>query len=95
MGTPTADTLSVKLLLNSFVSTPGAKFFTADIRDFNLMKPIKSKEYIRLKLSGMPEDVVEHYSLKTKATKDGYIFIFIKLRMYGLPQDGLMAQELL
>ena len=60
VGTPTADTLSVKLLLNSFVSTPGAKVFTADISNFYLMMPLKRKEYVRLKLSDMPEDVVEH-----------------------------------
>ena len=27
-GTPTADLLTVKLLINSIISTPGAKFFT-------------------------------------------------------------------
>ena len=31
-GTPTADLLTVKLLINSIISTPGAKFFTMDIR---------------------------------------------------------------
>ena len=84
--------LSVKLLLNSFVSTPGAKPFTADIRKFYLMKPLKRKEYVHLKLSEMPEDVVKHYNLKTKAIKDGCIFISIKSGMYGLPQSGLLAQ---
>ena len=43
----------------------------------------------------MPKDVVEHYNLKTKVTKDGYIFIVIKRGMYGLPQAVLLAQELL
>ena len=43
----------------------------------------------------MPEYVVEHYNLKTKATKYGYIFIAIKRGMYGIPQTVLLAQELL
>jgi hypothetical protein len=30
-GTPTADLLTVKLLINSVISTPGARFFTMDI----------------------------------------------------------------
>ena len=68
-----------KLLLNSVVSTPAVNFFTAYIRIFYLMTPLKRKEYVRLKLSGMPEDAVEHYNLKTKATKNGYIFIDIRL----------------
>ena len=60
MGTPTADILSVKLLLNIVMFTPGAKFFTADIKNNYLMTPLKHKEYVRLKLSDMPEDVFEH-----------------------------------
>ena len=40
VGTPTTDMLTVKLLLNSVVSTPGAKFFTADIKNFYLMTPL-------------------------------------------------------
>ena len=32
---------------------------------------------------------------KNKAAKDGYIFIAIKRGMYGLPQAGLLAQEIL
>ena len=31
-GTPTADLLTVKLLINSVISTPGARFFTMDIK---------------------------------------------------------------
>ena len=59
------------------------------------MTPPKHKEYVRLKLSDMPEDFVEHYNLKTKATKYGYIVIAIKRGMYGLPQAVLLAQDLL
>ena len=43
----------------------------------------------------MPEYFVEHYNLKNKSTKDGYIFVAIKRGMYGLPQSGLLAQEFL
>jgi hypothetical protein len=31
-GTPTANLLTVKLLINSVILTPGAKFFTMDIK---------------------------------------------------------------
>ena len=48
VGTPTADMLTVKLLLNSVVSTPGAQFFTVDTKNFYLMTPLKRKEYVRL-----------------------------------------------
>jgi hypothetical protein len=35
-GTPTADLLTVKILLNSIISTPNAKFMSIDIKDFYL-----------------------------------------------------------
>jgi hypothetical protein len=39
-GTPTADLLTVKLLINSIISTQGAKFMTMDIKDFYLNTPM-------------------------------------------------------
>jgi hypothetical protein len=40
-GAPTANLLTVKLLLNSIISTPNAKFMTLDLKDFYLMTPMK------------------------------------------------------
>jgi hypothetical protein len=94
-GTPTADLLTVKLLLNSIISIPGAKFFTMDIKDFYLNMPIKRYEYMRLRLSDMLEDVVDHYQLQRLATPDGFVYCKIQKGMYGLPQVGIIAQELL
>ena len=36
VGTPTAEMLLVKILFNSVISTPGARFMTTDISDFYL-----------------------------------------------------------
>jgi hypothetical protein len=44
-GTPTADLLTVKLLINSIISTTGAKFMTLDIKDFYLNTPMARYEY--------------------------------------------------
>jgi hypothetical protein len=44
-GTPTANLLTVKLLLNSIISTPHAKFMTLDLKDFYLMTPMTRYEY--------------------------------------------------
>jgi hypothetical protein len=43
----------------------------------------------------MPEDVIEHYKLRDIATPDGYVYCEIQQGMYGLPQTGIIAQELL
>ena len=42
--TPTTDLLTVKLLLNSTISTPGARFVTIDIKYFYLMTPMARYE---------------------------------------------------
>ncbi len=41
VATPTADMLVAKILFNSVVSTPGAKFMIMDISNFYLMTPLK------------------------------------------------------
>ena len=40
-GTPIADLLTARLLLNSIISTPKAKFMTMDIKNFYLNTPLK------------------------------------------------------
>ena len=92
---PTADLLTVKLLINSVISTPGARFFTMDIKNFYLCMPMSRYEYMQLKLLDMPEDVIAHYKLRNIATPDGYVHCKIRKGMYGLPQAGIIAQELL
>ena len=58
-GTPTADLLTVKMLLNSVISTPGAKFMTIDVSNFYLNTPLDRPEYIKMKMSNFPEEIVE------------------------------------
>ena len=73
-GTPTADLLTVKLLLNSIISTKDARFMTLDIKDFYLNTPMERYEYMRLRLADMPEDVIEHYKLRDIASPEGIIY---------------------
>ena len=75
VATPTADMLVFKLLLNSVVSTPGARFMTIDISNFYLMTPLKRPEYIRLRLTDVPEEIIIEYGLLKIATDNCYIYI--------------------
>ena len=86
---------TVKLVLNSIVSTPNAKFVTIEIKDFNLNTPMAQSEYMRLKLSNLPGSVVQHCNLAEKTTRYVYVYVDIKRGTYGLPQVGLIAQQLL
>jgi hypothetical protein len=92
---PTTNLLTVKLLVNSVISTPGTRFFTMDIKNFYLCMPMSQYKYMRLKLLDVLEDVIEQYKLVNIATPDGYVYCKIQKGMYGLPQAGIIAQELL
>ncbi len=43
----------------------------------------------------MPADVIEHYHLNKIATPDGHVYCEIQKGMYGPPQAGIIAHELL
>ena len=93
VATPTAEMLVAKLLFSSVISTPGARFMTMDISNFYLMTPLKRPEYVKLKLSDIPEEIIVEYKLRELATPDGSVYIEITKGMYGLPQAGLLANE--
>ncbi len=94
-GTLSDNLFTIKLLINSIILTQGAKFFTMDVKNFYLCMPMSRYEYMRLKLSDMPKDVIAHYKLLDIATPDGYVYCEIRQGMYGLPQAGIITQELL
>ena len=48
-----------------------------------------------MKIKDLPEEFVTMYNLTNKATSDGFVYIKIQKGMYGLPQVGILAQELL
>ena len=94
-GKPTTDLLTVKLLLNSIISTPNAKFMSIDIKDFYLKTPMARYEYFRMKLELFPEDIIEEYDLRNKVDANKNVHWEVCRGMYGLPQAGIIAQELL
>jgi hypothetical protein len=85
----------VKLLLNSMISTPGAKFMSLDISNFYLMAPMTRYKYVRMNLSDFPEDIIEEYKLRDIANKDGTVIAECQKCMYGLPQAGILANKYL
>jgi hypothetical protein len=95
VATPTAEMLVAKLLFNSVVSTPGAKFMTMDISNFYLMTPLLRPEYLRIKLTDLPDEIINEYRLRKLVNAKGFVFVEVTKGMYGLPQAGLLANELL
>ena len=66
-----------------------------DIKDFYLNTPMERYEYMRLKLTDIPEEIIVEYNLREIVTNDGFVYCEIRKGMYGLPQAGLIAQQLL
>jgi hypothetical protein len=94
-GAPTADMTLFKILVNSIISTPNAKCIMMDIKDFYLNTPMKRPEYMRLKITYIPDEIIDQYNLKSLVTQDGYVYCEITKGIYGLPQAGIIAQQLL
>jgi hypothetical protein len=66
-----------------------------DIKDFYLKPPMKCYEYFRMKLELFPEDIIKEYDLRNKVDSNGNVHCEVHCGMYGLPQAGIIAQELL
>ncbi len=71
----TADMLVAKMLFNSVISTKGARFMTMDISNFYLMTPLHRPEFIRMKLSDIPDKIIDEYKLRNKTTPSRSIYI--------------------
>jgi hypothetical protein len=78
VATPTAEMLVAKMLFNTVISTKVACFMTMDISNFYLMTPLHRPKFIRVKLSNIPDEVIEEYKRREKATKNGSIYIKAK-----------------
>jgi hypothetical protein len=95
VGTPTADMTLFKCLANSIISTPRARCIMWDIKDFYLNTPMKRKEYMRLKITDILDNIIKEYNLQELVTEGGFVYCAINKSMYSLPQVGIIAQELL
>ena len=92
VATPTADLTTIKLLLNSTLSTADAKFMTIDIKDFYLNTPMENYEYMRIPVRHIPDIIMTQYQLAPLIHND-HIMVEIQKGMYGLPQAGLLANK--
>ena len=59
------------------------------------MTPMERPEFMRMKLSDLPEDFVKLYNLTNIADSNGVVYVKIQKGMYGLPQAGILANKLL
>ena len=91
-STDTTSLATTKVHLNSVISTPTARYITADIKDFYYGTPLDRFEYLRVRLSLIPPEVVEQYNLR-RIAHDGWIYIEVQKGMPGLKQAGKVAND--
>ena len=94
-GTPTASLLTIKLLINCIISTPGANILVLDFNDFYLNTPMDQPEFLRIKLINFPEDVIGNYKLKEKVDDKGFVYVKCVRGMHSLPHAGSISQKML
>lgn len=94
VSTKTADLTTAKILFNSVLSTPTAKFMGIDLKNFYLNTPMARYEYMRLPIDIIPDEIIAQYNL-LPLIHHGYVYIEIRKGMYGLPQAGILANQLL
>jgi hypothetical protein len=80
------------MLINSIVSTPGARWMSIDIKDFYLNTPMSHYEYMKVPIHLFPDAIQQHYQLDP-LLHNGGIYVEIRKGMYGLPQAGRLAND--
>ena len=87
-----ASLATVKLLLNSVVSTRGTKFTTADIKVFFNASFFPDPEYMKTKMKIIPQEIIDQYQLQD-LEKYGWVYMRIVKGMPGLKQAARLANE--
>ncbi|KAL7475793.1 hypothetical protein ACHAW6_001695 [Cyclotella cf. meneghiniana] len=59
------------------------------------MTPLKQHEFANIKLSNIPEQIIQEYQLDAKSTPNGWAYIQCTHGMYSPPQTGSLGHDLL
>ena len=87
-----ASLATVKLILNSVVSTKDAKFTTADIKHFFYASFLPYPEYTKMKLNIILQKSIDQYQLQD-LEENGWVYTKIVKGMLGLKQAARLANE--
>ena len=87
-----ADMTTFKILVNSTLSTPGARWLGLDIKNYYLGTPMDDYEYMFIPIASIPDEIIAYYKLRD-LVHNGRVYIKIRRGMYGLPQAGILAEQ--
>jgi hypothetical protein len=66
-----------------------------DLSNIYLVMPMKEYEYVHLRLDLIPGKIVQKYNLHDLIDDQGWVYVKIRMGMYGLPQVGILANKFL
>jgi hypothetical protein len=92
-GAPAASLLDSKLVINSTISTPGATFFTTDIKDCFLNNPMDRYEHMKIPVRWIPQEIMDQHNLADKVDANGHACVEIRKGMHGLIQAARIAYD--
>ena len=87
-----ADMTTFKILVNSTLSTPGARWLGLDVKNYYLGTPMDDYEYMFIPITSIPDEIIAYYKL-CDLVHNGRVYIEIRRGMYGLPQAGILAEQ--
>ena len=81
-------------MINSVISRKGSRFITYDTRNYYLATPLDYLEYVKIKLTEIPQEFIDVYNLHNYV-HEGWVYFEICNGVYGLPQSGSLYNDLL
>ena len=91
---PAISVVDTKLHLNSTIpdASRGARYATADIKDFFLQSPMRQFQYMRVHKRYIPPEIRTEYTLMdTHYNSNNYIYLEIRKGTYGLKEAAILA----
>ena len=93
---PAVGITDTKLHLNSVISDAkhGARYGTADVKDFFLSSTMTTYQYMRIHRRYIPQEVIDEYNLTEEHfDSKGYAYLEIQKGMYGLKEASVLAYD--
>ena len=87
-STETAGLETIKIHLNSTISTKDEKYAAADVGNFYTNSKLESSEYMKIHFSLIPQEIIDEYDVMQYVDADGYVYVEITSAMYGMSASG-------
>jgi hypothetical protein len=92
VSTFSADLTTSKCLCNS--SNEGDKYMCLDVKNFYLVTPMNSFEYMHISIKLTPQEIISEYNLLSLVS-DGHVYVEVQKCIYVLPQAIILTKQLL